>query len=111
MEPTHSCCHAPSAPLFAAAKAIDPVCGMTVDPETTPHHATFEGEDYHFCSAKCRERFAARPEIFLEVHDHAHDHGHRPAGEDGKDAVYTCPMHPEVEQIGPGTCPLCGMAL
>jgi Cu+-exporting ATPase len=76
---------------------------MTVDPGNTPHHAAHSGEDYHFCSAKCRERFAARPEIFLE--------GAPPAADGPKDAVYTCPMHPEVEQVGPGTCPLCGMAL
>jgi Cu+-exporting ATPase len=86
-----------------AAKAIDPVCGMTVDPAKTPHHAEHAGQDYHFCSAKCRERFTARPELFLGDAP--------PKAEASEDAVYTCPMHPEVEQIGPGTCPLCGMAL
>ncbi len=104
MEPTHSSCHAHSAP---PAKAVDPVCGMSVDPATTPHHAAHQGENYHFCSAKCRERFAARPELFVGPRDHA-PHG---AQASSNDAVYTCPMHPEVEQIGPGTCPICGMAL
>ncbi|MDP8913816.1 MAG: haloacid dehalogenase, partial [Pseudomonadota bacterium] len=80
---------------------------MSVDPATTPHHAAHQGENYHFCSAKCRERFAARPELFVGPRDHA-PHG---AQASSNDAVYTCPMHPEVEQIGPGTCPICGMAL
>jgi Cu+-exporting ATPase len=85
-------------------KVIDPVCGMTVDPATTPHHARYAGQDYHFCSAKCRERFEARPEIFLD--------GSTPEPAQGsKDVIYTCPMHPEIEQVGPGTCPICGMAL
>ena len=88
----------------SAGSVIDPVCGMKVDPRTTPHHAQFAGQDYHFCSAKCRERFEARPEIFLS-----------PAAavqpELPQDVVYTCPMHPQIEQIGPGNCPICGMAL
>ena len=88
----------------SAESVIDPVCGMKVDPRTTPHHAQFAGQDYHFCSAKCRERFEARPEIFLS-----------PAAavqpELPQDVVYTCPMHPQIEQIGPGNCPICGMAL
>lgn len=86
-----------------AVTVIDPVCGMTVDPAKTPHHARHEGRDYHFCSAKCRERFEARPEMFLEGFP-------REAGQ-AEDVIYTCPMHPEIEQIGPGTCPICGMAL
>ena len=103
MEPTHSC-HAHSTP---PAEAVDPICGMSVDPATTPHHAAHQGENYHFCSAKCRERFAARPELFVDTDDHAAPD----ARASSPDAVYTCPMHPEVEQIGPGTCPVCGMAL
>ncbi|HEY6916285.1 MAG TPA: heavy metal-binding domain-containing protein, partial [Allosphingosinicella sp.] len=89
----------------ARGTVLDPVCGMTVDPAVTPHHARHAGEDYHFCSAKCRDRFAARPEFFLD------DAPKPPSNGGGKDEVYTCPMHPEVEQIGPGTCPICGMAL
>jgi Cu+-exporting ATPase len=88
----------------AAGAAVDPVCGMTVDPAATVHHAEHAGSEYHFCSARCLERFVARPEIFLGAEP-------APAPTGAEDAVYTCPMHPEIEQIGPGTCPLCGMAL
>ncbi|HET9429208.1 MAG TPA: heavy metal translocating P-type ATPase [Allosphingosinicella sp.] len=87
-----------------AGSVVDPVCGMNVDPQTTPHHAMFAGTEYHFCSARCRERFEARPEIFLEPK--AATQPEPPA-----DVVYTCPMHPQIEQIGPGNCPICGMAL
>jgi len=83
---------------------VDPVCGMVVDSAATPHHAEHDGLEYHFCSAQCRARFVARPEIFLrEVA--------APVAPGGKDLIYTCPMHPEIEQVGPGTCPICGMAL
>ena len=85
--------------------AIDPVCGMTVNLKKTPHHAAHDGRAYHFCSAKCRERFSARPELFLDPALKA------PEPKNGKDVEYTCPMHPQVVQVGPGTCPLCGMAL
>ena len=86
----------------AAATATDPVCGMTVDPATTPHHAEHMGRAYHFCSAGCRTRFAADPASFLAPRHEAP----APPG-----TIYTCPMDPEVRQIGPGACPICGMAL
>jgi Cu+-exporting ATPase len=98
----HACCggHASE----AATKAIDPVCGMTVDSATTSHHASHEGVDYHFCCAGCRAKFIADPQRYLS-----------PAPADAvvapPGARYTCPMHPEIEQDGPGTCPICGMAL
>lgn len=85
-------------------KVTDPVCGMFVDPATIPHHAEHDGQTYHFCSANCRERFELRPEFYL---DHA-EVASEPAS---ADVEYTCPMHPEIVQIGPGTCPICGMAL
>ena len=87
-----------------AGTAIDPVCGMTVDPAATSHHAEHDGRAWHFCSAGCREKFEARPELFLNG-------APRVAAQGPEDVVYTCPMHPEIEQIGPGTCPICGMAL
>jgi P-type Cu+ transporter len=86
-----------------APAAIDPVCGMRVDPATARHRATHKSKDYYFCSGRCRERFEAEPEKFLQPKQTA------PASPAG--AIYTCPMHPEVRQIGPGACPICGMAL
>jgi len=83
--------------------AIDPVCGMTVDPlEGTPNH-DYHGHPYHFCSAGCQAKFAADPEHYLTVKD---DPKPAPPG-----TLYTCPMHPEIVQKGPGPCPICGMAL
>ena len=78
---------------------------MLVDPERTPHHAVHAGHSYHFCSARCRERFVASPADFLAPRPPA-------AKADGADTrEYTCPMHPEVRRRGPGSCPICGMAL
>ncbi|NMW24294.1 YHS domain-containing protein, partial [Rhodanobacter denitrificans] len=81
----------------------DPVCGMTVDPQTAKHRAEHEGHTYHFCSARCREKFVADPSAYLE------DRPAPPAAPPG--TIYTCPMHPEIRQVGPGHCPICGMAL
>jgi len=83
--------------------AKDPVCSMTVDPQSTAHHAEYAGGAYHFCSARCREKFVADPAAYLGEREPAPP---APAG-----TVYTCPMHPEVQQAGPGACPKCGMAL
>ena len=83
----------------------DPVCGMTVDPGTTEHHASHAGRDYHFCSAGCRTKFVADPDRYLSPNPSA-------AQEDVPEGtIYTCPMHPEIRQEGPGSCPICGMAL
>lgn len=81
----------------------DPVCGMTVDPATTPHHAEHEGHTHHFCAASCKQKFIANPAMYL--------HEHREPAVAIPGAIYTCPMHPEVQQDGPGDCPKCGMAL
>jgi Cu+-exporting ATPase len=81
----------------------DPVCGMRVDPRTAKHRFAYKGRDYLFCSGRCRERFEAEPERFLKPKPP------EPAAPAG--SVYTCPMHPEVRRIGPGSCPICGMAL
>lgn len=91
------------AATVAAETDKDPVCGMRVDPHATPHRAAHAGHAYYFCSARCRETFAAAPERYLGAGGEAPP---VPAG-----SVYTCPMHPEVRQIGPGDCPKCGMAL
>lgn len=88
----------------AATKVLDPVCGMSVDPATSKHHLTHHGETFHFCSAGCRTKFAADPAKYL-AKDKAPE-PEMPAG-----TTYTCPMHPEIRQVGPGSCPICGMAL
>src|ERR1051325_2773414 len=81
----------------------DPVCGMSVDPHTARHRADFEGHPYSFCAARCREKFLADPASYLGERSKPVD---APPG-----TIYTCPMHPEVQQVGPGDCPKCGMAL
>jgi len=97
----HSCCGGTPRPANAVT---DPVCGMSVDPGATPHHAEHNGEAFHFCSAGCRTKFTADPEKYLSS-DRAED----PPAPPG--TIYTCPMHPEIRQVGPGSCPICGMAL
>lgn len=86
----------------ASGTAIDPVCGMRVDPVKTRHRASHEGHDYYFCSAGCREKFIADPGKYLEP---------REAAPVPEGTMWTCPMHPEVRQDHPGSCPICGMAL
>jgi P-type Cu+ transporter len=86
----------------AAAGAIDPVCGMTVDPHSARHRAEHRGRTSYFCSAGCRAKFVADPQKYL---------GGRHTEPVPEGTVYTCPMHPEIRQIGPGACPICGMAL
>ncbi|MBX3298442.1 MAG: heavy metal translocating P-type ATPase [Acidobacteria bacterium] len=84
---------------------VDPVCGMTVEPETSAGEYDFEGQTYYFCSTGCLNKFKQNPASFLkEKTEEALD-------AQSKGVEYTCPMHPEVVQIGPGSCPKCGMAL
>lgn len=101
-----SCCSPTSgaATVPHTPETVDPVCGMTVNPETTPHHAEHAKVEYHFCSSKCRARFIADPNAYLSG-------APRPEPEATPGAIWTCPMHPEIRQEGPGTCPICGMAL
>jgi Cu+-exporting ATPase len=87
-----------------AATVTDPVCGMKVDPNTTKHWATHAGRTYHFCSAKCLEKFTADPTRYVTASKQP-----LPAAPAG--TIYTCPMHPQIRQVGPGTCPICGMTL
>ncbi|WP_299843106.1 heavy metal translocating P-type ATPase [uncultured Jannaschia sp.] len=93
---------------FAAApeefvEATDPVCGMSVNRAAAEHASRHGGDLFHFCSARCKERFEATPETYLKGKPTPEP---MPAG-----TTYTCPMHPEIEQVGPGECPICGMAL
>lgn len=84
-------------------RVIDPVCGMKVDPTTRKHVFDHDHTTYHFCSAGCRTKFAADPQRYLDP---------RPRQDDVPEGtIYTCPMHPEIRQVGPGSCPICGMAL
>ena len=92
-------------PLMTPETAIDPVCGMTVDPAKTPHHAEYKGVAYHFCGASCRTKFTATPLKYLDPSSV------EPAEPMPQGTEFTCPMHPEIRQVGPGTCPICGMAL
>ena len=96
------CCSTASAD--SQATVLDPVCGMTVDPTTTAHHAIHEGVHHHFCSAGCLGKFTADPGKYLTS---------APRSEviAAPGAMWTCPMHHEIRQQGPGTCPICGMAL
>jgi Cu+-exporting ATPase len=86
-------------------EVLDPVCGMKISPAAAAGTAEYGGKLYHFCSGSCRERFRANPSAFVG--------GPPPPAVAGSDAEaeYTCPMHPEIRQTGPGSCPICGMAL
>jgi Cu+-exporting ATPase len=90
-------------PADGGATARDPVCGMTVDPATAKHRFDYQGDTHYFCSAGCRTKFAADPKAYLG--------GNRPKSDAPEGAIYTCPMHPQIRQVGPGSCPICGMAL
>jgi P-type Cu+ transporter len=90
-----------------SASATDPVCGMSVDSATARHKAEHGAATYYFCSARCRGKFVAEPARFLATRAPTSPSTKpAPAG-----AIYTCPMHPEIRQPGPGHCPICGMAL
>jgi P-type Cu+ transporter len=82
----------------------DPVCGMSVDPRDDRHRAEVGGSTYHFCSNGCKTKFIANPASYLAEKPKA-------AAPAPEGAIYTCPMHPEIRQNGPGNCPICGMAL
>jgi Cu+-exporting ATPase len=97
----HDCGH-PENPRMDTVK--DPVCGMSVDPHTAKHRHTHQGHPYYFCSAGCRTKFAADPARYLAKDKH-------PVPPVPEGTIYTCPMHPEIRQVGPGSCPICGMGL
>src|SRR5262249_41906632 len=89
---------------------VDPVCGMTVQPERCAGSHEYQGQTYYFCGRGCQERFAKEPARYLSRLK-------SPRVEQSPDSLstsgvqYTCPMHPEVRAAGPGQCPICGMAL
>ncbi len=82
----------------------DPVCGMAVDPAKTQHRVSYRGKTYYFCCDGCQTSFEADPQKYLSPEERA-------APEVPEGTIYTCPMHPEIRQIGPGSCPICGMGL
>ena len=88
-----------------SATVSDPVCGMWVDAGRARFRADEGGRTYYFCGSKCREKFVAEPSRYIAVKP-APPAQPQPAG-----TIYTCPMHPQIRQVGPGTCPICGMAL
>ena len=111
-------------------QAVDPVCGMTVDSESA-RSSSYQGDDYFFCSESCLQKFADDPAAALAKaekretnkpeamqaghsccsHGNAGNEAAAIAPSADPDAIYTCPMHPEIEQVGPGDCPICGMDL
>jgi Cu+-exporting ATPase len=97
----HAHGHAPASEL---AQVKDPVCGMMVDPATTPHKDSHNGREVFFCSAGCAAKFAKEPYRYTAS-------APAPATPAPAGTIYTCPMHPQVRQVGPGHCPICGMAL
>ncbi|WP_374546428.1 heavy metal translocating P-type ATPase [Rhodoblastus sp.] len=102
----HHAGHAHHSPGTAPQqRAQDPVCGMSVDPQTALS-ASHEEKRYFFCSEKCRGKFTADPARYVQP---ASDKAPSSSVPDG--TIYTCPMHPEIRQVGPGHCPICGMAL
>jgi P-type Cu+ transporter len=111
----HNCCHSKTqqhahdhqhhAAGVAPGQVRDPVCGMMVDPHKTKHRHVHGGQPYSFCSAGCLSKFVADPAKYIGEKKTAAK-PEVPAG-----TIYTCPMHPEIRQVGPGFCPICGMAL
>ena len=85
------------------AQAIDPVCGMRVSKDSQHRHA-HEGKQYLFCSGSCHDKFVSTPDNYLKPEENTTE-------EESAASLYTCPMHPEIQQTGPGACPKCGMAL
>jgi P-type Cu+ transporter len=100
--PSHSHSHS----AVAQAKVVDPICGMSISPDDAVGHVHHEGQTYYFCSESCMQRFQAAPDAFLTPSTPSVATAAPEAGRE-----YTCPMHPEVRQEGPGACPKCGMAL
>ncbi len=92
-------------PQHDPATTVDPVCGMSI-PTDSPIHTQHEGTTYHFCSTRCQATFEATPEKYVEASG-----ADTPQGVTSRGVAYTCPMHPEVRQPEPGSCPKCGMAL
>ena len=102
--------------LTVPSTTRDPVCGMTVNPATAKYRAQYAAETYFFCSEGCWKKFTASPQTYVAANaagSHTH-HNHTLSAKSApaaSDVIYTCPMHPQIRQKGPGHCPICGMAL
>jgi len=96
-----------------SSTVTDPVCGMKVDPAKSAASSEYEGATYHFCSIRCRDKFKNDPDSFVTrpAHKPAEAKVSAPSTATAGSALYTCPMHPEIRQEHPGSCPKCGMAL
>ncbi|EPN8151382.1 HAD-IC family P-type ATPase [Klebsiella pneumoniae] len=108
-------------------KVRDPVCGMAILPDRAHSSIRYQDHQLYFCSASCESKFKAHPDRYLtedaseHSHHHHHDHHevspdqikqpHNQAEKENSEGVWTCPMHPEIRRSGPGSCPVCGMAL
>jgi len=123
MSNSHACHANHKSPVVEKGSTVaplqDPVCGMTVSPDSA-HSSHHQGRDVFFCSAGCKSKFDAEPDKYLQIETTAGSchHGHGPSGHSAGHATsaptgskWTCPMHPEIIQDGPGSCPICGMAL
>ncbi|HYV83681.1 MAG TPA: heavy metal translocating P-type ATPase [Pyrinomonadaceae bacterium] len=97
--------------MLTTVAQIDPVCGMTVDPEHAAGSVEYEGKTYYFCSTHCVHKFRENPEAFLKPAVQTVGITRQPPARPKPDQKYTCPMHPEIIRDGPGSCPICGMAL
>src|SRR5690242_14604153 len=105
---SHACCqhdHSGDA-VVPAETAIDPVCGMKVKTAGARNTTVHAGHTYYFCNPKCLAKFTADPGRYLKP---AEERAGPPPAAPG--TIFTCPMHPEIRQVGPGSCPICGMAL
>lgn len=102
---SHESRHAPGVVDTSGMETIDPVCGMRVGPDS-PESTTYLGTVYRFCSRKCADAFHKEPTRYIKATDASANPVESAAG-----AIYTCPMHPQIRQVGPGNCPICGMAL
>jgi Cu+-exporting ATPase len=102
---THACSHHAHPTSSPQEVAIDPVCGMKVKVAGARHTAVHDSQTFYFCNPKCLAKFNAEPSRFLKPAERPKA-APVPAG-----TIYTCPMHPQIRQVGPGSCPICGMAL
>ncbi|MEO8883960.1 MAG: YHS domain-containing protein, partial [Devosia sp.] len=104
----HDPAHSHHGAMVAAGVNLvkDPVCGMSVDPATAKHRAEHGGQSYFFCSAGCQTKFVANPAQYIGSVEAKAAATPVPTG-----TIYTCPMHPQIRQVGPGNCPICGMTL